>query len=111
MQLKIVLKCAAQRVQSRTNSRQPLGRPILDERLASVASEAAGRIQDLCKAPKCKAPKRICAFPVLLAEVLSGYFPPEVVQVVCGDGDLGSRLLEEERFDHTSRAYPYTRHR
>ena len=45
--LEIVLKCAAQRVQSRTNSRQRLGRPVLDERLASVASEAAGRIWGL----------------------------------------------------------------
>lgn len=40
------------------------------------------------------------ASAVLLAELLSGHFPPEVVQVVCGDGDLASRLLEEERFDH-----------
>jgi aldehyde dehydrogenase (NAD+) len=40
------------------------------------------------------------ASAALLAELLAGHFPPEVVQVVCGDGAVASRLLEEERFDH-----------
>jgi aldehyde dehydrogenase (NAD+) len=40
------------------------------------------------------------ASAALLAELLSSHFPPEVVQVACGDGALASRLLEEERFDH-----------
>ncbi|WP_216904890.1 aldehyde dehydrogenase family protein [Synechococcus sp. CCY 9618] len=40
------------------------------------------------------------ASAALLAELLRDHFPPEVVQVICGDGALASRLLEEERFDH-----------
>ena len=40
------------------------------------------------------------ASAALLAELLAGHFPPEMVQVVCGDGTVASRLLQEERFDH-----------
>ncbi|MEA5442885.1 aldehyde dehydrogenase family protein [Cyanobium gracile] len=40
------------------------------------------------------------ASAALLAKLLASHFPPEVVQVVCGDGAVASRLLEEERFDH-----------
>ncbi|WP_216910284.1 aldehyde dehydrogenase family protein [Synechococcus sp. CCY 0621] len=40
------------------------------------------------------------ASAALLAELLTSHFPPEVVQVVCGDGAVASRLLEQERFDH-----------
>ena len=40
------------------------------------------------------------ASSALLAELLAGHFPPEMVQVVCGDGTVASRLLQEERFDH-----------
>lgn len=40
------------------------------------------------------------ASAALLAELLAERFPPEVVQVVCGDGAVASRLLEQERFDH-----------
>jgi len=40
------------------------------------------------------------ASSALLAELLAEPFPPEVVQVVCGDAGVASRLLEEERFDH-----------
>ena len=40
------------------------------------------------------------ASAALLAELLASHFPPELVQVVCGDGAVASRLLEEERFDH-----------
>ncbi len=40
------------------------------------------------------------ASAALLAELLDRHFPPEVVQVVCGDGAVANRLLEEERFDH-----------
>ncbi|MBW4530528.1 MAG: aldehyde dehydrogenase family protein [Aphanothece saxicola GSE-SYN-MK-01-06B] len=40
------------------------------------------------------------ASAALLAELLASHFPPEVIQVVCGDGVVASRLLEEERFDH-----------
>ncbi len=35
----------------------------------------------------------------LLTRMLHGAFPPEVVQVVEGDGSVAARLLEE-RFDH-----------
>jgi aldehyde dehydrogenase (NAD+) len=35
----------------------------------------------------------------LIAELVPRHFPPEVVQVVLGDGETASRLLEE-RFDH-----------
>ena len=35
----------------------------------------------------------------LVAELVEGGFPAEVVQVVCGDGDVAAALLEE-RFDH-----------
>ncbi|MEB3320409.1 MAG: aldehyde dehydrogenase family protein [Cyanobium sp.] len=35
----------------------------------------------------------------LIAAAIDDCFPPEVVQVVCGDGDQAARLLEE-RFDH-----------
>ncbi|MCP9860442.1 MULTISPECIES: aldehyde dehydrogenase family protein [unclassified Cyanobium] len=40
------------------------------------------------------------AAAALLAELLASHFPPEVVQVICGDGAVASRLLEQERFDH-----------
>jgi aldehyde dehydrogenase (NAD+) len=35
----------------------------------------------------------------LIAEAVAACFPPEVVQVVCGDGVVAARLLEE-RYDH-----------
>jgi len=35
----------------------------------------------------------------LIAAAVAGCFAPEVVQVVCGDGSVAARLLEE-RFDH-----------
>ena len=40
------------------------------------------------------------ASAALLAELLASHFPPEVVQVVCGDGAVASRLLKQECFDH-----------
>ncbi|KEF41132.1 MAG: aldehyde dehydrogenase [Cyanobium sp. CACIAM 14] len=40
------------------------------------------------------------ASATLLAELLSSHFSPQVVQVVCGDGTVAARLLEQERFDH-----------
>ncbi len=39
------------------------------------------------------------ASAALLAQLLRSHFPPEVVQVVLGDGAVASRLLEQ-RFDH-----------
>jgi aldehyde dehydrogenase (NAD+) len=35
----------------------------------------------------------------LIARAIGAAFPPEVVQVVCGDGSVAARLLEEQ-FDH-----------
>lgn len=35
----------------------------------------------------------------LIASAIAEAFPPEIVQVVCGDGSVAARLLEE-RFDH-----------
>jgi aldehyde dehydrogenase (NAD+) len=35
----------------------------------------------------------------LIASAIGEAFPPEIVQVVCGDGSVAARLLEE-RFDH-----------
>ena len=35
----------------------------------------------------------------LIARAVGRHFPPETVQVVCGDGEVAARLLEE-RFDH-----------
>lgn len=35
----------------------------------------------------------------LIASAIGGSFPPEVVQVVCGDGAVAAQLLEEQ-FDH-----------
>lgn len=35
----------------------------------------------------------------LIAELVAAHFPPEIVQVVCGDGDVAAALLQE-RFDH-----------
>lgn len=40
------------------------------------------------------------ATAALLAELLGRHFPAEVVQVVCGDAAIASRLLEQEVFDH-----------
>jgi len=35
----------------------------------------------------------------LIAELVAAHFPPEIVQVVCGDGSVAAELLQE-RFDH-----------